>query len=570
MKKVIISAFALTLTLSLSGCASKDSGSSNTTSPAPSSSSTQTPVQKGPFAKYDKTVEFTAVMGVNQDPKFPAGQSYENNPFLNFVQDTLNVKQKLLWTAPTDGEQYFKKLSISFASGDLPDIFSIDTDKAPALLKQLIDAGQIEDLTQVYKDYASDDVKKNFELGQNNALNSATFGGKLMAIPNSSDAAQTNVIWVRQDWLDKQGLKPPQTLDDLRAIAKAFATGDPDGNGKNDTVGLSVAGVNSLTAPSGSMHSLDVIFNYFNAYPSIWLKDKDGKLVWGGVQPEVKDALAVMADMFKNKELDPEFGVKDNGKTTADLGAGKSGLVFQPWWAPLYPLGNTLQNNPNANWKAYSLPGKDGKIHATFDKLATQYLVVKKGFKNPELAVKLANLSTAMKMNKYPDISKKRLEDYSAASSSAQWGFVGGGAQVIDPFTVESTQKKITDVIGGKLDVSKLDQEEKSIYDKIKKFEPNVGKPVAKELVPDWQQHAAWMYGLAPTTKTPTSIIYNGFNGTTDSMSKNWTSLQDLTKESYLKIIMGREPISYFDTFVKRWNEMGGEAITKEVQNYKQ
>ena len=36
-------------------------------------------------------------------------------------------------------------------------------------------------------------------------------------------------------------------------------------------------------------------------------------------------------------------------------------------------------------------------------------------------------------------------------------------------------------------------------------------------------------------------------------------------KEAYLKIISGEEDISYFDTFVKEWNEQGGQTITSEV-----
>ena len=31
------------------------------------------------------------------------------------------------------------------------------------------------------------------------------------------------------------------------------------------------------------------------------------------------------------------------------------------------------------------------------------------------------------------------------------------------------------------------------------------------------------------------------------------------------KIISGEEDISYFDTFVKEWNEQGGQIITSEV-----
>jgi multiple sugar transport system substrate-binding protein len=63
--------------------------------------------------------------------------------------------------------------------------------------------------------------------------------GKTYAIPYS---AQANALLVRSDWLQKLGLQAPKTWDDLEAVAKAFTTQDPDGDGQADTYGLAVPG----------------------------------------------------------------------------------------------------------------------------------------------------------------------------------------------------------------------------------------------------------------------------------------------------------------------------------------
>ena len=39
---------------------------------------------------------------------------------------------------------------------------------------------------------------------------------------------------------EKLGLPQPKSWDDIQALAKAFTTQDPDGNGKNDTYGFIV------------------------------------------------------------------------------------------------------------------------------------------------------------------------------------------------------------------------------------------------------------------------------------------------------------------------------------------
>lgn len=51
-------------------------------------------------------------------------------------------------------------------------------------------------------------------------MEQVTFAGKIMAVP-SVTAEDFSMLWIRQDWLDRLGLKPPKTVDDLEAIAKS-------------------------------------------------------------------------------------------------------------------------------------------------------------------------------------------------------------------------------------------------------------------------------------------------------------------------------------------------------------
>lgn len=63
--------------------------------------------------------------------------------------------------------------------------------------------------------------------------------GKYYAMPFS---AQSFLLLVRADWRQKAGLPEPKTWGELTALAQAFTTGDPDGNGKADTHGFVVPG----------------------------------------------------------------------------------------------------------------------------------------------------------------------------------------------------------------------------------------------------------------------------------------------------------------------------------------
>lgn len=63
--------------------------------------------------------------------------------------------------------------------------------------------------------------------------------GEHYGIPFSRQAF---VTMVRKDWRESLDLPVPETWEDLTALAEAFATQDPDGDGEDDTYGMVVPG----------------------------------------------------------------------------------------------------------------------------------------------------------------------------------------------------------------------------------------------------------------------------------------------------------------------------------------
>lgn len=60
--------------------------------------------------------------------------------------------------------------------------------------------------------------------------------GKLYHIPAFPVGEGGRAWFIRQDWLDKLGLDPPQTVDELHDVLAAFKTRDPNGNGLADEI----------------------------------------------------------------------------------------------------------------------------------------------------------------------------------------------------------------------------------------------------------------------------------------------------------------------------------------------
>jgi multiple sugar transport system substrate-binding protein len=132
--------------------------------------------------------------------------------------------------------------------------------------------------------------------------------GKHYAMPFS---AQAFALIVRSDWRKKLNQPEPKSWDDVAAMATAFTTKDPDGNGKADTYGFVVPG----TTQRG----------YTSWYFSSWLWANGGNFVeeagTGKWKPAINNANSVeaaswMKDQFcKTKTVIP--GAVNINTTTA-------------------------------------------------------------------------------------------------------------------------------------------------------------------------------------------------------------------------------------------------------------
>lgn len=106
----------------------------------------------------------------------------------------------------------------------------------------------------------------------------------------------------RGDWLDKLGVTEetlPKTVDEFVGLMTRFAKEDPDGNGKDDTYGMSLTGMKSLFGSYG----LGIGFMGSDSY---WT-ERDGVIVNADVTDEAKTVVALLAQMYADGLIDPEF-----------------------------------------------------------------------------------------------------------------------------------------------------------------------------------------------------------------------------------------------------------------------
>ena len=563
----LVSATALAAT-ALAGCGKTSEENTQTTS----EENTQTTAvgeaegtakEDLPFSKYAETVTVHLGGSMNPNAKILDGMSYEDNAYTRFLKDDLNIEVVYDWIASSS--DYDEKMNLCIGSGTIPEMMNVNATQYRALLKY----DMIQPLDQYFEDYASDKLKGFVESGGEELKKCITNDkGEMMAIPAPSMmVGEMNEMWIRQDWLDNLGLEVPRTWDEMAAVAEAFVTQDPDGNGEDDTIGILGPGnSNHINDIGDNQFGLDPLFCSFQSYPQYWLQDEDGTVKYGSIQPETRVALEKIQKLYTDKLIDPEMLVRNNCQEA--VLSGKVGIFFGPWWSG-YTVGEaTLAGE--ADWRAYFTPlSEDGKYYTHMPDPTSKYVVVSKSCKNPEAAFKIISYLVANEQQWTDDgITSSEMScadfyplwngydnaDEIEVSTDTLEKYLAGEITMDD---VDFSQHKLL-----KSDMEAVTELKKEPYDDFSLDKWNLDSDLAKTNLP---RLVSLLVGGAPYVNDKYIPVYNAYSGQTETMQAKWANLKKMEEETFAKIIMGKADISEFDTFVENWKNQGGDQILKEI-----
>ncbi|MGL6175244.1 MAG: extracellular solute-binding protein [Cellulosilyticaceae bacterium] len=551
---------ATVMALTISGCTTQpekkvENSSTNSSVSKDGSIATENKVsvEKG-LEAYPETVTVTMFAAVDPTMNFNQGESFENNLWSKLYKDELNIEIDYKWIVNND--QYNQKLNVAIASKDFADIMSFGVgDKN---MKIMYEAGYLQDLTGVYDEYVTDYTKQLLEADGGTAVESGKFEGKMYGIPNTNASVeQTGVMWIRKDWLEKSGKSAPTTMEELYELAKIFKEADYDGVGT--VYGISV----DKGSESNAVGSVLSIFSGFKAYPNKWIEGSDGSIVYGSIQPEVKETLGYLAKMYSDGLIDREYGVKDGGKVGEDACAGKIGIYLGGHASPLWPLNATIKED--ADWIPYPIPTVDGSDPVQVVGIAAQsYYVATKDAKNPEAILKLMNLFTKT------CFSDEGNALYFTTSEQYREPFKHARIQAWPTTKNIDIYKRINEFRQtGNEEILKANQETYDMFQFIKTYEETGVRQGG------WDYARVFDVGGAEEVLAgyvdKGNILYDGFYGTpTNTMASKMATLNKLEAQTFAQIIIGASPLDEFDKFVEEWNKLGGEKITKEVNEWKQ
>jgi len=560
-KRLTCLLLALALLLSMAACGGKSSSSGGTSSAVSTGDGQEQGTEPVNTGKYDEPVNLTtffriATVIMEEFSEEKVDELY----FMEKLKEETNITVDYEWYAADTTDDAVQKTSMAIASGEIPDFMIVDRAQLALLAKtDLI----VKDLQPLWDTYASDKLKEWTMSEGGAAWESMRYNGTIMGIPVTDGIANKGgMMWIRKDWLDNLNLEIPTTMDELYDVMLAFKNNDPDGNGQDDTIGMTMH-KDFLNGP-GMGDALGV-FNGFGAYPYIWTKDSNGELTYGTTMDTAKDALAWLNRAYQDGLIVQDFSALDSTKASEATVSGRSGVQFGANWNAMAPLQSAVDNNPDAQWIAVPLPGVDGLGTPQTDLNIRQIYVISSKCEHPEAFIKL--------MNFYVDAftaDQEEREKYYVEDSTGNMSFPFHYIMFIasNPMTNLNAHWNVCKALESG-DTSTLTGEEMGYYNSCVKYldgdMSNWGG--YQTFGPD---HSGYTVICDEYYENNNYVINEFYGADTPAMQQKLSSVEDKIIEYYTQVIMGVKTLDDWDSFMTEVNNLGLEQITKEANEWYQ
>ena len=192
-----------------------------------------------------------------------------------------------------------EKVSLAFASGDLPDAFlgKVDVvsnmDQLTALDGYFAEAPNILEMFETLPD-----IRGSLTLSD----------GHIYSLPigDADVKNQINTIaYINKVWLEKLNLAMPTTVDEFYNVLVAFRDNDPNGNGEKDEIPL-------LVSASSNAAKINNLFCYFGTMENNGhVRVQDGKVIFTPSEDAYFEALQFIHKLYAEGLMNSEYYTED-------------------------------------------------------------------------------------------------------------------------------------------------------------------------------------------------------------------------------------------------------------------
>lgn len=503
--------------------------------------------EETPYGKYPELVSYTLgqMSGANNS-NLPEGDTYEDNAYTRYLRKMLNIQNENIYMETED--KYDEFINVLVKDQTLPDVLVVSDRQ---MLRELVENDLVEDLTEVYEKCTTDRIKAMYDSYGGQLLEAGTFDGKLMAIPETVIDHGPRLLWLRKDWMEELGLEEPGTLEDAFSIVQAFVRNRMGAEDGEEPIGLVCD--TSLIGTTSSNYSVEPIFEYYGAEPQKWI-EKNGKVVYGSLTEETRQGLYRLRRLYKDGILDKQFALRTQNNIRDLVVNGRCGAFFGLWWAPNNPLMDQYERDPEAEWEPYYFES-DKSVHTYASFRDNKYVVVRKGYEHPEIVMKI--ISVLFDYTRYEADDADEVNSYFALNVDPT-----ARPLVINVDYNEATYlvtDNIRKTMSGEITASSLSAIEQSYYKACRNY--MTGKGTSGE---EWAAYKSRISAVGLLIDRDYQPPLREYLVETDNEIPQ--NLQNLEKNTFLQLILGKQSMSYFYTFVEDWYNQGGRELSERVQ----
>ncbi|WP_084821915.1 extracellular solute-binding protein [Bacillus sp. SA1-12] len=432
------------------------------------------------------------------------------------IEKGTNTELNIEWVSANN---YGDKFNVMLASGELPDLMLVPDPFNP-VFRQAAEQGAFWDIKPYIDDYPN--IKEGID---DIAWDLTKMNGANYVIPRPRPTDGEAFFILRKDWLDKVGLDVPTTSDELYKVMNAFTHNDPDGDGKDNTVGfVSYVGDTGM----GGFASFEGMFTGVNGEWAL----QDGKLVHSAFLPGTRDAIEYLAKAYSDGLIAADFASLQISQTKENFIAGKAGIFIE----------------------------KSGALQEVYDPISQ----IESGFD-------FKNLLPLTSINGY---------------NPKGTGFSGGNA--IPKSVPEEKMKKILEMIDRWMEddvftyqkqgiegIHHTVENGKVVIDTEKTIKEAIGEynqivyvsdPYASTVKPTFPEDVQQLYSYIQDERAKSSVVDIGTGLESETGVTYLPELRKDLTDLKTKIILGSEPITAWDDFIEELkNDPKMQQLTKEI-----
>lgn len=501
------------------------------------------------FGKYAEPVTLAILStdgkdsATEYDSSDPTRKSAAENIWIDAYKDYLNIDVKRI--VAEDSTALNALLNTGMAGGDLPDIMIVSKEMFYVMAENDV----LMDLRPAFDEYGDSYWISQCMAGAPGVLEKGTLNGQLLGFPVFGNSYNNSeVLWIRADWLDKVGMEAPETLDEMVNTAQAFMEAQLGGE---NTIGLAFNNVSkSIAAAYG------VVMN-------TWTQDADGQYVYSNTLDGMKDALLFMQDMYAQGIIKSDFAVTDI--VGEEIANSYAGMFYAAGWAGSTDVKNNQMNDETAEWIAVPIPTLDGeRVKQWTNNTIGSYIVVNKNCAHPEAIFKMLELEL---YQQYEGTYEERLKYLADASGYQIWNFrVFRNVALMDYDLMRS--RILLEGIKNNTPAEEVPYFFAATYDRCKTIYENKLAGLEYD-----RSRLGLTIVFTEAYRILNDLLNQGlligeYDGEiTENMSLYQETINTALNSAMLKVIMG-DDISVFEQAVETWYASGGQAITDDVNAY--